>query len=475
MIENSKGSQTAVEGPTRPTNLKMRGLAGLGLMWLLAAAPNRGAAAGPEPDIRRDAAVQAVEKVLPSVVNISTETLVEIRDPLEELFRDFFGPYYRRRPPDAQKSLGSGVVIDEAGYILTNFHVVRRATRITVTLADGREFQAKALSRTAKSDVALLKLVTRGDDKFHAIRFAADDDLLLGETVLALGNPFGLGVSVSRGILSSKTRRPPVEGEALEMEDWLQTDAAINPGNSGGPLVNLRGELIGLNVAMFREAQGIGFAIPVKRLSEAVSEISTPEAIKGLWLGSRFKMASSGVVAASIEPGSPADKAGLRSGDLILRVNGRAARTPVEVNREIIAVGETQEFQLQVQRKGEHRTLTLQLVPEKEVFNASLIRQKLGVTVQELSPDAAAELGLNSTEGLLIAGVEKNSPAARANLARGYVIRAINGVAPESIPAAAKMLYPRKPGERVELGLVVCSLQGRALYVHPAKAEVTIR
>ena len=228
-------------------------------------------------------------------------------------------------------------------------------------------------------------------------------------------------------------------------------------------------------MAIFREGQGIGFAVPVKRLSEAVSEIFTPEEIKGLWLGSRFKMGSGGVVAASIEPGSPADKGGLRTGDLILRVNGQAARTPVEVNREIIAMGETQDFQLQVQRKGEHRTLTLRLVPEKEVFNASLIRQKLGVTVQELSAEAAAELGLNSTEGLLIAGVEKNSPAARSNLARGYVIRTINGVTAESIPVAAKMLYPRRPGEKVELELVVCNLRGRVLDVYPAKAEVIVR
>src|SRR5690348_16543401 len=162
---------------------------GLCWAWCEAAVPG-------ELDIRRDATVQAVEKVLPSVVNISTETLVEVRDPLDDIFRDFFGPYQRRRPPEAQKSLGSGVIIDEAGYIVTNFHVVRRASRITVTLVDGREFQAKALSRTAKNDVALLKIIPKGDEKFPAIRFAADDDLLLGETVLALGNPFGLGVSV---------------------------------------------------------------------------------------------------------------------------------------------------------------------------------------------------------------------------------------------------------------------------------------
>jgi S1-C subfamily serine protease len=431
--------------------------------------------AGTETDIRRDATVQAVEKVLPSVINISTVTLVEVRDPIEELFQDFFGPYYRRRPPEAQKSLGSGVIVDEAGYILTNSHVVRRATRITVTTVDGREFEAKAISRTDKSDVALLKVVARSPEKFQAIRFAADDDLLLGETVLALGNPFGLGVSVSRGILSSKTRRPAVEGEPMEMEDWLQTDAAINPGNSGGPLVNLRGELIGLNVAIFRQGQGIGFAIPVKRLSDAVSEIFTPEEIRGLWLGTRFKMGTGGVVTVSVDPGSPAAKAGLRVGDMILRVNERPARTPIEVNREIVSVGEGGDVTLEVEHRGERRNVMLRLVPEKDVFNASLVRQKLGATVQELSAQAVAQLGLNSPEGLLIASVDKNGPAARANLSRGCVIRAINGTTPENVQGAAKMLYPHKAGETVELSVIVSRLRGSVVEVYPAKIEVTLR
>lgn len=435
-------------------------------------APAQAAADG---DIRRDAVVLAVERVLPSVVNISTESLVEVHDPLEDLFQNFFGPYYRRRPAEAQKSLGSGVIIDETGYILTNFHVVQRASRITVTLADGREFEAKALSRTAQSDVALLKIVTRADEKFQAIRFAGDDDLLLGETVLALGNPFGLGVSVSRGILSSKTRRPPVENEPLEREDWLQTDAAINPGNSGGPLVNLRGDLIGLNVAVFREGQGIGFAIPVKRLSQAVAEIFTPEQMNGLWLGARFKAGAGGVVAAAVDPGSPAEKAGLRSGDVVTQVNDRPVRSLIDVNREIVAVGERRELALHIQRKGDRQTLQVRLAPEKEIFNATLIRQKLGVTVQPLPAEVAAEMGLQSAEGLLVMAVERNSPAARANIARGHVIQAIDGRRPENVLEAARMLYARKPGDRVELALAVSQVRGAFVQVYSAKVAVNVR
>src|SRR5688572_1111417 len=231
-----------------------------------------------ETDIRRDAVVEAVQQVMPSVVNITTETVIHVRDPIEQLFRDFFDPYYRRRPPNTQHSLGSGVIIDEEGYVLTNFHVVNRASRVWVRLFDGREYECEKVSETSFTDLALLRIKKKKDEKFTAVKFAADDDLLLGETVLALGNPFGLGGSVSRGILSSKSRRPATENEPMDVMDWLQTDAAINPGNSGGPLINLRGELIGINVAVYREGQGIGFAVPVKRIAAAMrSEEHTSE------------------------------------------------------------------------------------------------------------------------------------------------------------------------------------------------------
>ena len=196
---------------------------------------------------------------------------------MDQLFRDFYGPYYKRQPAKAQYAIGSGVIIDEEGYILTNEHVVHQANRIWVKLHDGREFQADRIVFTTDTDIALLKIRSKPGDKFKAAKFAADDDILLGETVIALGNPFGLGGSVSKGILSSKNRRPPTAEGPLDVADWLQTDASINPGNSGGALINLRGDLIGISVAVAREAQGIGFAIPIKRVSEALSEIFTPE------------------------------------------------------------------------------------------------------------------------------------------------------------------------------------------------------
>src|SRR5437867_1774263 len=236
-----------------------------------------------ETDVRRDATVEAVQRVMPAVVNVATETVIEVHDPIVQLFRDFFDPYYRRRAPNTQHSLGSGVIIDEEGYVLTNFNVVNRASRVWVRLFDGREYECEKISETSLTDVALLKIKTKKGEKFSSVKFAEDDDLLLGETVLALGNPFGLGGSVTRGILSSKSRRPATENEPLDVMDWLQTDASINPGNSGGPLINLRGELIGINVAIYREAQGIGFAIPVKRIATAMADIYSPEELDSLW------------------------------------------------------------------------------------------------------------------------------------------------------------------------------------------------
>ncbi|MHC1769300.1 MAG: trypsin-like peptidase domain-containing protein [Verrucomicrobiia bacterium] len=464
--------------PLSDAGKRVRGPVFSALALVLAAWPVWGGAAkAPETDVRRDSAVIAVEKVLPSIVNISTDVEVTLPSagPMEELFQEFFGPYYRRRPPNAQRSLGSGVIITEDGYILTNFHVVRRATRITVTLIDGREFEARFLSRTAKSDVALLKIVTRGEEKFEAARFAPDDDLLLGETVLALGNPFGLGVSVSRGILSSKTRRPPVENEPLDMQDWLQTDAAINPGNSGGPLVNLRGELIGLNVAVFREGQGIGFAVPVKRISEALTEIFTPEAVHSLWFGGRFETRAHGVVAVSVEAGSPAERAGLRAADRVTSANGRTVRTAVELSRELLAAASAREVRLEVQRQDDRRTLRIRMIPERDVFNSDLIAEKLGVAVEDLPTEVAARMSLPAGEGLLITSVEKNSPAARANLARGYVIRTLDGQVLETVKQAARMLYAREPGAKVQLDLVASRVRGNFLQIFPARVELKLR
>ena len=428
----------------------------------LAGAPLRGA----EPDARRDVTVEVVERVMPSVVNVGTETIVQHNDPFEQMLREFWGPYYRRRQPDAQYSLGSGVIIDENGYVLTNLHVVRRASKVWVKLADGREFEARPIVGNTHKDVALLKLIAPSNERFKAVKFAKDDDLLLGETVLALGNPFGLGGSVSRGILSSKNRRPSLENEPLDIADWLQTDAAINPGSSGGPLINLRGELVGLNVAIYREGHGIGFAIPIKQVTEALSEIFIPEVTQATWLGARIKSGPYPLRVTEVEPESPAAKAGLQKGDVILQVNGNTPGDFIQCT-ESIGDSPNHTVTLTVRRNGERHTLTVRMIPL-----AQLVRQKIGASVQELE-NAQPPFGLHRGEGLLIAEVDPGGPAAQADLQRGCLISGIDGQATPDLLSAASALAGKKKGDRVELDVVVRRQRGGL--VQHRQGSVTLR
>jgi serine protease Do len=392
---------------------------------------------------------------MPSVVNIATETVIQYNEPYDEMLRQFFG--WSRAPVRQQKSisLGSGVIIDEAGYVLTNLHVVRRGDRIQVKLWDGREYEAELRGKTEATDLALVKLKTKPGEKFKAIKLAPDDDLLLGETVLALGNPYGLGGSVTKGILSSKNRRPSRGDEPLDMEDWLQTDAAINPGNSGGPLVNLRGELIGLNVAVYREEDGqrgvgVGFSIPVKQVSGALSHFFAPEETDSLWFGARFKLEDRGtLVVSSVQSGSPAAKAGLCSGARVLEINGKPVRNLIECNH-LLVNGAQHQARLLVETAGEERTISVELLSFEE-----LVRHKLGLTLLEITPQTAQRLGVRPGQALYIEAVEKEGPGDRAQLQRGYLVVAIQGQRLQNLNSVAEVLAARNSGDPVQLTVIV--------------------
>ncbi len=412
--------------------------------WLL------GATSFPAAEVRRDQTVRAIEQVMPSVVNISSKTVVRRQGYFFDWWRENWSPFYQALPP--QYSAGSGVIIDEEGYVLTNVHVVEGADEIVVTLADKRTFPADLVIGTRKSDVALLKLRAQPGERFVPIRFAGDDDLLLGETVLALGNPFGLGGSVSKGILSSKTRRSSPNDATLDIEDWIQTDAAINPGNSGGPLVNLEGELIGLNVAMFKDGQGIGFAIPVKRLSESLGEIFTPETLKSLWFGAQFKSGTNGISVLTVEPDSPADKGDLRKGDLILRLNKEVPKSAFALLREILAHSDD-DLVFGIRRGRENRSASVRLVPEESFFNADLIERKIGATVQPVAPRAAASLGLRG--GLVVTGIVRDSPADHAGFQQGLIMEGFDNQAVNTVAGAARLLHRKRRGETVRISLIV--------------------
>ncbi len=425
---------------------------------------------------RRTLVVQAVEKALPSVVNIRTETVVEVRDPFAEVFRDFWNPYYRQPQQDVRRSLGSGVVIHADGYVLTNDHVVRRATKIRVKFANGREFEAERVAYDQRSDLALLRILNpkKTPPKFVPAPFARDDDLLLGETVIALGNPFGLGGSVSQGILSSKDRQEPRKGEMLDIANWLQTDAAVNPGNSGGPLINLNGELIGINVAIHRQGQGIGFAIPIARVNETLGRFFTPEQLRGLWLGVRVRLDGDRLRLAKVETNSPAAKAGLRAGDTILEVNNRPVDNFVDWAKEVAGRG-LEKVKFKIFRGGRVLLVTVTLQAEDKVFNSELLDKRLGLSVRTLTERLAKQLGMSFYSGYLITDVEENGPGKKAGIERGVVIQRIDDQQPESLVSFARNIHNRDAGSTVKLSVAWEVRRGAFLQRRSGIANVKIR
>ncbi|MSU34589.1 MAG: PDZ domain-containing protein [Pedosphaera sp.] len=396
-------------------------------------------------DIRRDATVEAIEKVLPGVVNIAVQGY------------------------NGEESGGSGVVVDEDGYVLTNAHVIRDARQIWVKFNDdSAPYPAEKLELTRAKDVALLRLRAPVGRRFRAVKFAKDDDLLLGETVIALGNPFGLGGSVSRGIISSKSRRRPEEvppGEFLEIADWLQTDASINPGNSGGPLINLRGEMVGLSVAVLRPdigAQGIGFAIPIKIVSSALAEILTGESLQGNWFGARLRAATRPLTVQVVQPGSPAEKAGLRVEDVIVQANGVRPETVIDFNRILQASGDREDVRIVVSQNGKERKLTLRMLKEVDFFNTELVRRRLGMTVKP-----------NGNGTFIIGDIERGGPAGREELESGLTLATVDDIQVSTVVEFARIVHRKAKGETIKLGIL--AREGRGFFSRYVVAPVLVK
>lgn len=453
----------------------------MALAALVGATTNPTANALPsEVDIRRDITVTAIEQVMPSVVNIRTTALVRRNDPYDIFFRRFYGLEDAPQVKEQPSGVGSGVIIDvvgDAAYILTNVHVVQRANRVQVQLWDGREYEAEKLVGNTQSDLALLRIVRRAGDKpFQPVALAPDDDLLLGETVIAVGNPFGLGGSVSRGILSSKNRRPNPDGEKLDYQDWLQTDADINPGNSGGPLINLRGELIGINVAIFspEQGKGTGFAIPVRQVTDALSDFFTLEWSARLWLGVRLRAGAGTLTVREVQEGSPAHRAGMRAGQHILEVNRTPVRGLAEFN-QLVGTSPQQRAAITIKENSTTRVINVDLVP-LPALNKELVERRLGLITTALTEAQAGSFQLNPTDGWMITDVEKNGPADKVQLEAGMVLTAIDGVAVKDLVNLSKVLTTKKRGESVQVTVkLVTRYGGRFVRLMNVPVEVVLR
>jgi S1-C subfamily serine protease len=402
--------------------------------------------------VRNTPVVAVVQKALPCVVNIGTERRVSIQ--YEESQRQSRGRLFDRLMErywgaaastgtinQIKQALGSGVVIHSAGYILTNFHVTERASKISVTFSDGRSYEARFVAGDEASDLALLKI--EAGKPLPWLDFAADDDYLLGELMIAMGNPFGLGQTVTAGILSARNREAKYEGRVL-FNDILQTDAAINPGSSGGPLLNADAQLVGINVATYEEGQNIGFAIPSVRVKELLTAWMSPLLLGNIALGFKVGLGDPGVIVTEVDKAQSPIK--LR--DQILSVNGVPVDSIFSFYRTLLPVKADDTLHLLVRRDGRDLPVDVTIVAVSAVEGIRMARERLGLHF-------ASRVSVTG-EGLVIAEVTPGSPADLAGLKAGNVIVRMDGMDVTHLEDLATILDVIKPGEAVEL--VVLSL-----------------
>jgi serine protease Do len=396
------------------------------LGWLLAAAP----AAAADPFLRRTVTVQVVEDAGPAVVNITTERLVSSPNPFspfgadpffERFFRDFFEPRLSRK----DQNLGSGVVIDAEGHILTNGHVVSRASHIRVLLADGREFEAKPVG--------------------------ASEDLMVGEPVIAIGNPFGLSNTVTTGVISALNRS--IRSDRRTFHGFLQTDASINPGNSGGPLLNAEGELIGINTAVYQGGQGIGFAIPIDVAARVVHELIEEGEITPVWLGIEFQNLTPqlrnamdlpsqlrGTLVNRVRKKSPARRAGVKRGDVLVRVDERPVRSARGFFEMLETAIDGQEMRLELWRDGGMREIAVRAEEIPDAVVEALVTELLGM-----------QLELRKRGGCLVRSVRSGSGAERIGIQPGDLVLGINNTALEDAEALRRAALALRGRSRAQI------------------------
>ena len=458
--------------------------------------------ANPTPSLRladpnegpsRNSFAPIVKKALPAVVNISSSKLVKTpaafqgQMPDDEMFRRFFGdnnPFGQQRghgnsrQPREQRehSLGSGVIVSPEGYILTNNHVVDGATDVKVALGDKREFQARIVGADPKSDIAVLKIDA---DHLSYITIADSSKVQVGDQVLAIGNPFGVGQTVTMGIVSAMERG----GLGIEdYEDFIQTDAPINPGNSGGALVNDRGELIGINTAILAHGsegnQGIGFAVPANLARQVMSALVQNGKVVRAYMGIMLQdltpaMAKAfgtsdthGALVGDVTADSPAERAGLQKGDIIREVDGKAVDSGNQLRNRIAMQLPDTDVKLKVDRNGAAKTFTVKLgeypVKEERASNErNSEKSSQDITVESLTPEVARELHLSPrTRGVVVTGVNPDSKAAEAGLRKGDVIQEVN-----RRPVENEDQFEAAMSKSADNALLLVNRQGNTLFV----------
>jgi Do/DeqQ family serine protease len=387
-----------------------------------------------------------VQKAAPSVVNVYAAKVVENRNPMmdDPFFRRFFGGGPGGTPREqVQRSLGSGVIVDASGLIMTNNHVIEGATEVKVSLADKREFEAEIVLKDARTDLAVLR-VKDGRERFPAIELGNSDELQVGDVVMAIGNPFGVGQTVTHGIVSALAR---TQVGITDFQFFIQTDAAINPGNSGGALVDLAGRLIGLNTAIFSRSggsQGIGFAIPVNMVKVVLASAKTGgTTVKRPWLGAKLQAVTPeiaeslglkrpvGALVATVTEKSPAARSGLKTGDLIVAIDGQTIDDQNAFDYRFATKALGGSAQIGIVRAGKEAKLSVALESAPETPRDEVVIKArspfMGVKVANISPALADELRLNaSTEGVVVLEVADGSLAQNLGFRPGDIIAAVN-------------------------------------------------
>ena len=468
------------------------GLVALALVAGVGLGPHMGFTAGPKTPLWTERAlnvpptqvqapnwVELAKELKPAVVNVSTRRVEggsQMRgpsgggDPFEQFYRQFGDQSPRR----SVRSMGSGFIINSNGNIVTNNHVVEGATEITVKLSDGRELSARIVGRDPKTDLALLKVEATG---LKTIPLGDSAELKVGEPVMAIGNPFGLEQTVTTGIVSATGR---VIGQG-PYDDFVQTDASINPGNSGGPLINARGQAIGINAAIFSQSGGsvgIGFAIPSNQAKTVVTQLAdnghvsrswlgvgiqplTPELAKGFNLGD-----AKGALVSSVTDDSPADKAGIKAGDVITEWDGRAVTKSEELPRLVAETPVGREVAVTVLREGKPVRLTARVAkldePDQRVASETGEKGKLGVAVEPVTPAIARELGLKEARGLVVKRVEDGSPAGNAGIRPGDVILEVDRQPVKDVAALRQLVDKHAKGTPM---VVLLQRENATLYV----------